>query len=261
MGYVKKNRSTRFSFAGGILSNCDIILVEGRDTMCSEETWRQIRTEYTTTDTTYRKLCEKYGVSFNTLKDRAVREKWRPDKLSFQKKVSQQTQHKAAKKIATKVCGALEKELRAAEMINNLIIKALEDPQQFNRHLVNIKKKRDYDEDQWVEEKIFDKMDTKSLKDLADTLNKSTELKKKILGMIDPVDREKLDMDRQKLEMEREVLAIAKMKAGIGDGEEDETGVAILPEVEYKILDAAIEEERRDVVIPGPEVPGEEADK
>lgn len=38
--------------------------------------WNAIKTEYITTSISYRKLCEKYNVSFTTLVKRAGKEKW-----------------------------------------------------------------------------------------------------------------------------------------------------------------------------------------
>lgn len=38
--------------------------------------WQKIKAEYISGNTSYRKLAEKYGISFNTLKDRAVSEQW-----------------------------------------------------------------------------------------------------------------------------------------------------------------------------------------
>ena len=38
--------------------------------------WEKIKAEYIAGGTSYRKLAEKYGVSFSTLKDIAIREKW-----------------------------------------------------------------------------------------------------------------------------------------------------------------------------------------
>lgn len=38
--------------------------------------WRKIKTEYITTDTSYRKLCEKYKVPYSTLSRRAKAEDW-----------------------------------------------------------------------------------------------------------------------------------------------------------------------------------------
>ena len=38
--------------------------------------WKKIKTEYITTNTSYRKLSEKYGVPFNTLQCRGRKENW-----------------------------------------------------------------------------------------------------------------------------------------------------------------------------------------
>ena len=38
--------------------------------------WKKVKAEYIAGGTSYRKLAEKYGVSFSTLKDIAIREKW-----------------------------------------------------------------------------------------------------------------------------------------------------------------------------------------
>lgn len=38
--------------------------------------WQKIKAQYISGNTSYRKLAEEHGVSFNTLKDRAVTEQW-----------------------------------------------------------------------------------------------------------------------------------------------------------------------------------------
>ena len=38
--------------------------------------WKKVKAEYIAGGTSYRKLAAKYGVSFNTLRDIAIREKW-----------------------------------------------------------------------------------------------------------------------------------------------------------------------------------------
>lgn len=53
--------------------------------------WKKIRAEYIAGGTSYRKLAEKYGVSFNTLKTHAVEEQWY--------KLRQQKDKKATTKI------------------------------------------------------------------------------------------------------------------------------------------------------------------
>ena len=54
--------------------------------------WKKIKAEYIAGDTSYRKLAEKYGVSFSTLKEIARREKWTD--------LKDQARHKADTKFA-----------------------------------------------------------------------------------------------------------------------------------------------------------------
>ncbi len=53
--------------------------------------WQKIKAEYISGNTSYRKLADKHGVSFNTLKDRAVAEQWY--------KLRQHNHNKTTKKI------------------------------------------------------------------------------------------------------------------------------------------------------------------
>ena len=53
--------------------------------------WKRIKAEYIAGGTSYRKLAEKYGVSFNTLKTRAKEEQWY--------ELRQQKDHKTTTKI------------------------------------------------------------------------------------------------------------------------------------------------------------------
>lgn len=53
--------------------------------------WKNIKAEYIAGGTSYRKLAEKYGVSFSTLKEIARREKWT--------ELKEQAQHKANTKM------------------------------------------------------------------------------------------------------------------------------------------------------------------
>lgn len=57
--------------------------------------WKRIKAEYIAGGTSYRKLAEKYGVSFNTLKTRAKEEQWY--------NLRQQKDHKTTTKIVEKL--------------------------------------------------------------------------------------------------------------------------------------------------------------
>ena len=60
--------------------------------------WQKIKTEYITTDTSYRKLAEKYGVGESTLFTRASKEKWVEQKEQHQSKTVAKTLDAISKK-------------------------------------------------------------------------------------------------------------------------------------------------------------------
>lgn len=62
--------------------------------------WLKIKTEYINGGISYRKLADKYGVSFNTLKEHAMDEEWAKLKAEQHHKTTTKTQQKAAEKIS-----------------------------------------------------------------------------------------------------------------------------------------------------------------
>lgn len=64
--------------------------------------WLQIRLEYETTNTSYRKIADKHGVSFPTLRDRAKREGWIKSKKETHDKIVTKTLQKTVTRIAEK---------------------------------------------------------------------------------------------------------------------------------------------------------------
>ena len=81
--------------------------------------WTKIRNEYINGHISYRKLAEKHGISFNTLKDRAVAEKWFDKKKEQHNRIEIKTQQKTAEKIA-------EQESDLAANIHSAATKLLE---------------------------------------------------------------------------------------------------------------------------------------
>lgn len=53
--------------------------------------WIAIRTDYVTTDTSYRKLCEKYGLSFTEVSRHGREENWREERRKYQEKTYSKT--------------------------------------------------------------------------------------------------------------------------------------------------------------------------
>ena len=69
--------------------------------------WQKIKTEYITTDTSYRKLAEKYGVHYNAIANRSKQEGW----------ISQRNQH--CDKTMTKTLDAISN--KQVDRATNLI--------------------------------------------------------------------------------------------------------------------------------------------
>lgn len=65
--------------------------------------WRKIKTEYITTDTSYRKLCEKYDVPLPTLRDRAKSEKWVEARTQYRDKAVTKALDKISEKQVDRV--------------------------------------------------------------------------------------------------------------------------------------------------------------
>lgn len=170
--------------------------------------WEQIRTEYIAdANSSYRKIAEKYGVPFTTLKKRATKENWYQSKLKAGEKTVKQVTQKIASRKATRIMKELDPALLAAEKINQLVLDTLQDDKQFKRHLVQVREKEgDMDgfSEKWdVEEREFNVVDTKRLRDLAAALKISKELQRLLEGLVDPGTEKKLAVERERLELEK----------------------------------------------------------
>lgn len=81
--------------------------------------WNKIKADYIASTTSYRKLAEKHGVSFNTLKSHAVDEGWY--------KLRQQKNEKATTKIIESASDKdAKKAVKIDEAADKLILKAIE---------------------------------------------------------------------------------------------------------------------------------------
>ena len=84
--------------------------------------WKRIKAEYIAGGTSYRKLAEKYNVSFNTLKTHAIEEQWH--------KLRQQANHKATTKmvetISDKQAARADKIVDVADKLLNKIAEVID---------------------------------------------------------------------------------------------------------------------------------------
>ena len=56
---------------------------KGQTIDISEKEWEEIKTEYVTTDISYRKLAQKYGMAYGRLQTRGFNEKWQEEREAY----------------------------------------------------------------------------------------------------------------------------------------------------------------------------------
>lgn len=80
--------------------------------------WLAIKSEYCSTSISYRKIAEKYGVSFNTLKDRAIREGWKEQRDTTHNKIATTTQQKIVVKVSNREVDRLTRLLSIGDKLS-----------------------------------------------------------------------------------------------------------------------------------------------
>ena len=187
--------------------------------------WNLIMTDYiTNSDSSLRKIAEKYGIRFTTVKDKAKADSWFATKQEYQKKL----QKKVVAKVATKKANELAGLVTASDYIEKAILKAINDPDYFNKHLVS----RNLNE----EEDTLTILNTKAMKDMMRVIKDVEDVKRSILDIKRSDTAERLALERERLELEKERLALERernaLRAGNISSETDtQYGVVLIPEV------------------------------
>lgn len=101
--------------------------------------WLRIKSEYVNGSISYRKLAEKHGIPFSTLRDRAIGEKWSEQRNTQRNKVATKTEQKTTDKISDALSdeAAAKVKIRAGlvKLAANWVEKqeAIEDTNDFRR--------------------------------------------------------------------------------------------------------------------------------
>lgn len=179
--------------------------------------WKQIKTEYITTDTSYRKLAAKYEVPMSTLTRIAIKEKWVDAKERYKNKVITKTVEKMANKEANK----LAKIRTAADGMAEVVAGLFDDPEQFHRHLVQVGQGKAFD----TVERVYDKIDTKAIKDVTAALRDLSAILRNVYDLPTVQEQAAMDNAAQRLQLDRD-------KAAVGAADDGDTGVVLLAPVE-----------------------------
>lgn len=120
--------------------------------------WQKIKTEYITTDTSYRKLADKYGVHYKVISDRGKDEQWVELRSQYRTetltktldKISRQEANRAARihSVADKLLRKIEAMVDSDELISEKGIRSLTAAVKDLKEIQGIKSELDKQEQQ-----------------------------------------------------------------------------------------------------------------
>ena len=187
--------------------------------------WNLIMNDYITDPgSSLKKIAEKYGIRLRTVEEKSKADNWFATKKEYQEKI----RTKAASKAVTKKANELAGLVTASDYIEKAILKAINDPDYFNRHLVS----RNLNE----EEDTLTILNTKAMKDMMRVIKDVEDVKRSILDIKRSDTAERLALERERLELEKERLALERERNALRNGNtgsEDNMryGVVLIPEV------------------------------
>lgn len=186
--------------------------------------WQAIKTEYITTQTSYRKLAEEYGIHYKVISERGKAEGWVELRSQHRDKTLTKTLDKISNKQADKMA-RIDK--LADKLLEKLEQAITELDLQLAKH-TDKTKTIEYDNDRrpdkptretiHEEEKLLEVksiVDRQGLKQIASALKDIKEVK-----ML------RSELDRQEQQARIDAL---RHKSMTGDGDDDDTGVILLP--------------------------------
>ena len=172
----------------------------------SKYDWDNIRTEYITSDLSLKDISDKYGVSQRLVNTKSAEQGWVDQRKKYNAKVVE----KAVNKVAAKRANQLAKELAIADNISNVLKKALDDAEQFNRYIIDTTTRVDGTEIRTSEEKTFEKVDMRALKDAAAALRLVEEMKRSMAGILRVEEINRNRREEKRLRLEEEKLQLQK---------------------------------------------------
>ena len=186
--------------------------------------WEAIKIDYATDpNSSIKKISQKYGIRERTVADKSKADDWFATKKNYLKRVTDKT----IEKVTTKQANKLANLVTIADGLEKVLMKAIEDDEQFNRHIVpeTIDDIENGVRVQTMTEKTMAKIDTKALKEAASTLKMIEDMKRSLLNI---QKAEQLNRDRreeEKLKIEREKFKLEKNKV---EGAKPDTEVKVV---------------------------------
>jgi len=169
--------------------------------------WNLIMTDYIVhQDSSLRKIAEKYGIRFTTVKEKAKADSWFATKQEYHKNIRKE----AATRVATKKIDTLEKLVEASCYAEDAIVQAVSsDPEYFYKHILT----RNLDD----ERVTLDILNFKAMKDMMRVIKDVEDVKRSILDIKrsdQVIAAERLQLERERFEFEKQKAELFKPAEG-----------------------------------------------
>ena len=176
------------------------------------EDWLKIKTEYITTDTSYRKLAEKYGVHYNAIASRSKQGEWIEKRKQFRINTVTKTVEKISDKTARQAA-------KVGDLADKSLIKLEQAIDELDLKVTTHKIKTERGTTETTTEfKVAEEggtVDRAGLRQLTAALKELQTIKGEIT-----------DLERREREARIDALRRSSMTA---DGDDDDTGIILLP--------------------------------
>ena len=173
--------------------------------------WVKLETLYVSGNMSQRELARSEGVSLSTLSGVSAREEWSRKRTQYRDKVKARSLARAQARGAKK----LDRMIKAVEKTADMAMKALEDKDQFRRYIVTEGSEGCMEST----EKVFEKLDTKALKEYAAAMRDLSGMLRDYYGLRLPADQVREEIAKEKLELERKRTEAALREGETGSGE------------------------------------------
>ena len=190
--------------------------------------WTAIETKYVEGDMSLRTLAQEQGISPSALRRRAWTQGWSEKRRLFREQKARAEPGGAQAKDG----GALDKLICATERLTDAALRALGDEEQFCRWIVS----DGGGAAKSTEERIFRKLDTKSLKEMAGVLKELTELTRDFYSVPAPGELIATQLAEEKLALEKQKLEMAWREAALKRQEDAPQEIRVVMEDEAEEL-------------------------
>lgn len=177
----------------------------------SRPDWDRIRNDYITGNDTPKECARKHGVNYRTLGNHLYQEKWNDKRDAYRGAVTDKAVETAKNCTAYRVASELMGLSYVVDALERETRKALEDGEQLHRYLVQTTSRhKDGTTETAYKDITSDKVDTRALRDLTDSVKTLEALKRSLHGLETAQERHRKQIETERLALERERLQIEK---------------------------------------------------